>query len=107
MHIDTEDLISIGRISDAGLSRLVSDAEHGRTKVILRHNKPVAAIVDIETMNRLQDLEAREEELRDIAVALARTATDTGARTSLDKLAADLGVNLEDLSHLDDETDII
>lgn len=107
MNIDTDDLISIGKISDGGLSRLVSDAEHGHAKVILRHNKPVAAIVDIATMNKLQELDAREEELKDFAVALARTATDTGARTSLDKLAADMGVDLDSLSYLDDETDII
>jgi antitoxin (DNA-binding transcriptional repressor) of toxin-antitoxin stability system len=107
MNIDTDDIVSIGKISEGGLSRMVREAEDGRHKVILRSNKPVAAIVDIQTMNRLQNLEAREEELRDFAVALARTATDSGERTSLDKLAANLGVDLDSLSHLDDETDII
>ena len=107
MNTDTDDLISISKISDAGLSRLVTEAEGGRHKVILRHNKPVAAIVDIPTMNKLQELDEREEELRDFAAALARVATDTGTRISLDELAAKLGVDLDSLSYLDDDTDVI
>jgi len=107
LNIDTDDIVSIGKINEGGLSRIVREAEDGRHKVILRSNKPVAAIVDIQTMNRLQNLEAREEELRDFAVALARTATDTGDRVSLEKLAAEMGVDLDNLGHLDDESDII
>lgn len=107
MNTDTDDLISIGKISSEGLSRIVTEAEGGRRKVILRHNKPVAAIVDIATMNKLQELDEREEELRDFAAALARVATDNGMRISLDELAERLGVDLDSLSYLDDETDII
>jgi antitoxin (DNA-binding transcriptional repressor) of toxin-antitoxin stability system len=107
MDMNTDDLISIGKINDTGLSRLVREAEQGHHKVILRSNKPVAALVDIPTMDRLQRLDAREEELRDLAMALARAATDTGARTSLEELAAELDVDLDGLGHLDDETDII
>lgn len=107
MKSDTDDLISISDVSKTGLSNLVAEAEGGRTKVILRHNKPVAAIVDIPTMNKLQELEEREEELRDFAAALARVAADGGARVTLDDLAARLGIDLDSLAYLDDETDII
>ena len=107
MNTDTDDLISIGKISEEGLSKIVTEAERGRRKVILRRNKPVAVIVDIPTMNRLQELDEREEELRDFAAALARVATDTGARISLDELAARMGVDLDSLGYLDDDTDII
>ncbi len=107
MKFDTDDLVSISDVSKVGLSNLVSEAESGRTKVILRHNKPVAALVDIPTMNKLQELAEREEELRDFAAALARVAADRGDRVSLDELAAQLGVDLDSLGYLDDDSDVI
>ena len=55
----------------------------------------------------LQELAELEEELRDFAAALARTATNSGVRTSLEELAAKLGVDLDSLGYLDDATDII
>lgn len=103
MKFDTKDLISVSEISSRGLSSIISDAEEGRPKVILRSNKPVAAIVGIETMERLQELDEREEDFRLLAVALARAVTDSGKRYSLREVAAELGVDLDNLGDDEDE----
>jgi len=103
MNIDTRDLISVSEVSSRGLSSIISEAEEGRPKVILRSNKPVAAIVDIATMEKLQELEEREEDLRLLGVALARSAADGGKRYSLREVAAKLGVDLNSLADEDDD----
>jgi prevent-host-death family protein len=103
MNIDTKDLISVSEVSSRGLSSIVNEAAEGRPKVILRSNKPVAAIVDIATMERLQELDEREEDLRLLAMALARSAADTGTRYSLRDVAAKLGVDLDSLADDEDE----
>lgn len=106
MNIDTRDLISVSEANSRGLSSIISEAEAGRPKVILRSNKPVAAIVDIATMERLQALDEREEDLRLLGIALARTAADSGKRYSLRDVAAKFGVDLDSLrNEADDEDD--
>lgn len=44
------DLISVSEASSGGLSSIVNEAVKGHHEVILRSNKPIAAIVDIATM---------------------------------------------------------
>jgi prevent-host-death family protein len=105
VNIDTKDLISVSEVSSRGLSSIINEAEEGRPKVILRSNKPVAAIVDIATMEKLQELEEREEDLRLLGVALARSAADSGKRYSLREVAAKLGVDLDSLADADDDED--
>jgi len=92
MRIDTNDMISVTEASAQGLSKLISEASKGRQLVVFKNNKPAAAIVDIKTMERLQYLEELEEDLKLIAVAWARSLTDSGERYSLEDVAAELGV---------------
>lgn len=101
MNIDTQDLISVTEASNRGVSRLIQDAAQGRTQVVLRNNKAVAAVVGIEAVERLARLEELEGDLRLLSVALARTVTDSGRRYSLDEVAAEFGVDLDELA--DDE----
>jgi PHD/YefM family antitoxin component YafN of YafNO toxin-antitoxin module len=103
MNIDTRDLISVSEVSSRGLSSIVNEAAEGRLKVILRSNKPVAAIVDIATMEKLQELEEREEDLRLLGMAIARTAADSGTRYSLRDVAAKLGIDPDSLADDEDE----
>ena len=95
MHIDTQDLISVSEASNKGVSRLIESAAQGRPQVVLRNNQAVAAVVSIETMERLQRVEELESDLRLLSVALARTVTDSGRRYDLDDVAAELGIDLE------------
>ena len=58
----------------------MADAAHGAEVVVQRHGAPVAAVVGIE---RLRELEALRDDVRDLALALARQADDDAQRTSL------------------------
>lgn len=96
MRIDTNDVISVTEASTQGLSKLVNEASKGRRLVVFRNNQPAAVIVDVQTMERLQYLEELEEDLKLIAIAWARSLTDSGERYSLDDVATELGVDLSD-----------
>jgi PHD/YefM family antitoxin component YafN of YafNO toxin-antitoxin module len=96
MKIDTNDMISVTEAGREGISKLVTTASEGRRLVVFRNNQPAAAIVDIETMERLQRLEELEEDLKLIAVAWVRALTDSGDRYNLDDVAAEFGVDLDE-----------
>jgi antitoxin (DNA-binding transcriptional repressor) of toxin-antitoxin stability system len=102
MNIDTNDLINVTEIAKRGVSAVINEVAGGRHFVVLNNSRPVAAIVDISTMERLQKLDEREEDLRLLAVASARMATDSGRRTSLRDVAAQLGVDLDSLGEDED-----
>lgn len=99
MNFNLEDLISISEVSKLGLSKLVAEAEEGRTRVVLRNNEAVAAIVNIHTVERLQRLEELESDLRLLSIALVRTVADSGRRYSLDEVTKELGFDPGDDLH--------
>ncbi|MGH3939985.1 MAG: hypothetical protein ACRDTG_15410 [Pseudonocardiaceae bacterium] len=100
MNINTHDMISVSEASRRGVSRLIQDATSGRTQIVLRNNKVVAAVVGVENIERIQRLEELESDLRLLSVAPARTITDSGRRYALGEVAEELGINLDEL---DDE----
>ncbi|MFP5020749.1 hypothetical protein [Pseudonocardia phyllosphaerae] len=65
--------------------------------MILRQNKAVAALVDMESMDRLQRLEELEDDLRLLSIALVRAAADSGRRFSLDDVLAEAGIDPDSL----------
>lgn len=83
-----------------GVAGLVADAEQGEDIVVTRRNEPVAAVV---SMRRLMELEELAGDLRDLALAVARSATDSGRRTSLDDVLAAFDVSREELATLPDD----
>lgn len=95
--IDTADLISISEASKLGVSGLVREAEAGREQVLLRNNKPVAAVVGMERLDHLQRL---EEDLLDVSMAAARKLTTGPGRHSLDDVLSRLGYTREQLRDL-------
>lgn len=97
MNLHFEDLISVTEASSRGVSRLVNDAAQGRPQVILRNSAAVAAVVGIDTVERLQRLDDLESDLRLLSVALARTVADRGKRYDLEEVAAEFGVDLDEL----------
>ena len=101
--VDTEDLISITEANKIGVSALARDAEAGRERILVRNNKPVAAVVGIERLERLQQLEDLEDDLIDITLATARLLTTSGERYSLDEVLAMFGYTREQLRDLPDE----
>jgi Antitoxin Phd_YefM, type II toxin-antitoxin system len=100
MNVDTRDLISISDASNRGVSKLVTDAENGRPQVLMRNSKAVAAVVNIDSMDRLQRLDELEDDLRLLSIALVRAAADSGRRYDLDDVLAEVGI---DPAGLDDE----
>lgn len=100
MNVDTRDLISITDASNRGVSKLVTDAENGRPQVLMRNSKAVAAVVNIDSMDRLQRLDELEDDLRLLSIALVRAAADSGRRYDLDEVLAEVGI---DPATLDEE----
>ena len=98
--VDTEDLISISEATRIGISALARDAEQGRERILVRNNKPVAAVVNIE---RLEELERLREDLIDITLATARLLTAGPERYSLDEVLEHFGYTREQLRALPDE----
>lgn len=92
--------VSVTEASRLGVARLVADAERGSDQIVTRRNQPVAAVVGIQ---RLTQLEEAAADLRDLALVLARSAADSGRRTSLDEVLAEFGHTRESLAALPDD----
>lgn len=105
MNVNPHDFISVTEASNRGVSRLIQDAAGGRTQIVLRNNKAVAAVVGIEAVERLQRLEELEGDLRLLSAALARTVADSGRRYPLDEFAAELGVDINGLDDVEVDVD--
>jgi prevent-host-death family protein len=95
--VETADLISISEASKLGISALVREAESGHERVVMRNNKPVAAVV---SMKRLQQLQQLQEDLLDVSLAAARMLTAGPNRHSLDDVLAQLGFTRDQLRDL-------
>ncbi|MET7462521.1 prevent-host-death family protein [Nonomuraea sp. NPDC005501] len=79
----------------------MADAELETDLVVTRRHQPVGAVVSI---CRLDELESAAADLRDLALVLARAASDTGERVSLDEVLAAFGHTRESLAAvLEDE----
>jgi antitoxin (DNA-binding transcriptional repressor) of toxin-antitoxin stability system len=92
--------VTVTEATQRGVAGLVSDAERGTDFVVTRRQRPVAAVVG---MDRLAELETAVEDLRDVALVLARMVTDNGRRTSLDDVLAAFGHTRESLAALPDD----
>lgn len=98
IHLD--DLISVTEANRRGLSAIVREAEAGADRILIRNNRPVAALVSID---RLKSVEELYENLVDIAMMSARMVTTGPERHSLEDVFAEFGVTLEELLAEDDE----
>ncbi|WP_019877805.1 type II toxin-antitoxin system Phd/YefM family antitoxin [Sporichthya polymorpha] len=99
MSLAAAEPLPIAEASRRGVSKLVADAENGHATILRRHAEPVAAVISFQELQRLQGL---ERDLVDLALVLARAATDTGRRTSLDEAIASMGFTRDQLASLDD-----
>ena len=85
-----------------GVAGLVADAERGDDILVTRRNRPVAAVLGV---RRLAELDEIQADLRDLSLVLARAATDSGRRTSLDEVLDAFGHTRESLADVPDEDD--
>jgi alkylated DNA nucleotide flippase Atl1 len=91
--------VPIAEAASRGVSRLAAAAEAGQVTVLRRHSVPVAAVVSYGEVQRLSGL---ERDLTDVALVLARAATDSGSRTALDDVIGSFGFTRDELDALDD-----
>lgn len=93
LALDT--LVSVTEVKK-NTTTYIDRARGGETLVVLKNNKPQAAIVDVEKAERLSQLDEIEDDLRLMAATLVRMATDSGVRHDLDDVIAELGIELDD-----------
>lgn len=97
--VDTKDLLSVAEVGKLGISSVVKRAEEGSEIVVLRNNRPVAAIIGIGRLDEMQRIEA---DLMDLTLMAARLiSTDEERGSSLDQVLARLGVTRERLDALE------
>jgi len=92
--------LSISDAAKRGVPGLARDAETGSSIMVERNHRPVAAIIGVNELHRYQEA---ERDLRDLAVVLIRTATDTGERTSLNDVFTRFGFDRATLERELDE----
>lgn len=89
--------ISVTEAVRRGLPKLVAQAERGHDYQIARRGIPVAELM---SSGSRAELEAMKEDLLDLALVLARVATDDGSRVSFDRLLSAYGETRESLETL-------
>ena len=92
--IPSPESVSVTAAAERGVSALVRAASEGHEIVVERRGQAVAAVVG---MQRLGELAELETDLRSAALALTRLTTDSGRRTDLDDVIAAFGFNRSDL----------
>lgn len=97
MKIDLDSMVSVSEASSRGVSKLVTEAEAGKEWVILRGSKPAAAMIGMDRLRRLQELEAREHEMGYVMTAIGRLMTETTSAISVEDLQNELGLEPDDL----------
>jgi hypothetical protein len=95
MKVDTRDLRSASQVA-RNFGQAAADLESGRTIVIMRNNAPLGVLAPVSLMDRLDEIDEREEDVRLLAAALVRSVTSEGDLIALDDLAAELGVDLDE-----------
>lgn len=92
--------LSVTEAAQRGVAGLVADAEHGSDVIVTRRQEPVAAVV---SMRRVAAIEEVFSDLHDLALVLARTAADSGRRTSFDDVLGAFGYSRESLAALPED----
>lgn len=98
--LDHPQQMSVTEAAQRGVAGLVMEAEQGTDVVVTRHRRPVAVVISYQ---RLEELSRTAEDLRDLALVIARRATDTGERTSLDDVLRAFGHTRESLAAQSDD----
>jgi len=92
--------MTVSEATRRGVAGLVSEAERGVDVVVTRHRRPVAAVI---AYRRIEELSRAAEDLRDLALVLARQAGDNGSRTSFDAVLGAYGHTRDSLADVPDE----
>ncbi|BBK22658.1 type II toxin-antitoxin system Phd/YefM family antitoxin [Amedibacterium intestinale] len=88
--------ISISELTKAGAKKIFDGLSKDNSKIVLRNNKPVAALI---SPDRYQDLLEKEEDLQLLEMALARQGKDSALTTREDFLK-EMGIDDKSLLEL-------
>jgi antitoxin (DNA-binding transcriptional repressor) of toxin-antitoxin stability system len=92
--LSSPETLSVTEAAARGVSAIVRAAGEGHDIVVERHGHAIAAVVGMERLSALTELEA---DLRSAALVLSRLATDGGGRSDLDDAIAVFGFNRTEL----------
>lgn len=92
--LSSPEAVSVTEAAQRGVSAIVRAASEGHEIVVERRGEAVAAVVGMERLGELAELEA---DLRSAALVLSRLATDDGRRTDLDDVITAFGFDRADL----------
>lgn len=93
MIADTRNLVSVTELSN-NASAFIARAARGESLVVLKNNRPQAAIVSMEMADRVSHIDEIESDIRLLTATLVRLATDNGVRHDLDDVLAELDIQL-------------
>jgi antitoxin (DNA-binding transcriptional repressor) of toxin-antitoxin stability system len=92
--LPSPETLSVTQAAERGVSALVRAAGEGHDVLVERHGRAVAAVVGMQRLAEIAELEA---DLRTAALVLTRLATDDGRRTDLDDAIAAFGFDRTEL----------
>lgn len=104
MKVDTRDIRTATQAA-RNFGAIVEEVESGHTILVMKNNRPVSVIAPVSMMERLDEIEEREEDVRLLAIAIARMATSDGPLRDLEDVAAELGIDLDELDDPDEEAE--
>jgi prevent-host-death family protein len=90
MRVRMNNLVSVSDVSK-NTSAMIAKAAAGETQVVLNHNKPVAAIIDIELYEKMLDLMADIEVTQK---AISRLNESDEGSISLEELIVKYNIDL-------------
>lgn len=90
MRIRMNNLVSVSDVSK-NTSAMIAKAAAGETQVVLNHNKPVAAIIDIELYEKMLDLMADIEVTQK---AISRLKESDEGSISLEELIVKYNIDI-------------
>lgn len=92
--IDPTERITLADADRLGVAALIQEAETGHERIVVRNNRPVAAVVSMERLNQLEQL---EDDLRHASLAMVRALTTGPDRPSLDEVLVQFGSTRDQL----------
>ncbi len=86
--------LSITDASKKGIAAVARAADEGRDVLLSRHGRPIAAVIGVDRLAELREL---ERDVRSAALVVARLATDQGKRHDLTEVIAAFGFDRVEL----------
>ncbi|MDR2702818.1 MAG: type II toxin-antitoxin system Phd/YefM family antitoxin [Cellulomonadaceae bacterium] len=99
MRIAVPDIRPVSQVG-RNFGAVTDEVEAGRSILVMKNNKPVAAVVPPEMLEQLDAISEREDDIALLVLSLIRVTTNHRPMHTLEDVAAEFGVSLDDL---DDE----